>query len=126
MKHEFSDILTIDEIGITISNNPIYSLSFKLNPSSTGGMLFTGIHHAREPVSLMMNIYLIFKILFEISIGNVEYEELVLTRNIHFIPLINVDGYQYNVILFDSINGNEFGMVRKNRRGGPEFSYCEG
>lgn len=88
-------------------------------------MLFTGIHHAREPVSLLMNIYIIFKIIYELQLGNIEYREMISTRNIHFIPLINIDGYQYNNILYDSIYGSDFGLARKNRRTGPEFGKCD-
>jgi len=125
LKAEYSDILEVKEIGRTINNNYIYLIFFKLNPSSTTGILFTGMHHAREPVSLLMNLYTIFKILFELQMGNSDYFELIYTRNIYFVPLINIDGYQYNVNIFVNSGEMPFGLARKNRRIGNLFSNCE-
>ena len=56
---------------------------------------------------------------------NEDYEELVNSRKIYFIPLINMDGYEYNNILYESANGNDYGYARKNRRIGNEFSLCD-
>lgn len=125
LKAEFSDVLKVEEIGSTINSNPIYKISFKLNPLSTTGILFTGIHHAREPVSLLMNFYILFKILYELQLGNSDYFELIYTRNIYFVPLINMDGYQYNVNLFEESNGKTFGLARKNRITGSLFTKCD-
>jgi len=124
LKQDYLDILKIDQIGFTINSKPIYSISFKENSSSTSGMLFTGIHHGREPISLLMNVYIILKILYSYQMGNFDYKELVYTRNIHFIPLINVDGYDYNIMIYDTLNKEEFGLARKNRRNGKEFDQC--
>jgi len=124
MQKEYSDILEIEEIGRSYYQNPIYVISFKLN-SSSSGILFTGLHHAREPISVSMNLYILFKILYELKMKNKDYEELVDSRNIYFIPLINMDGYENNVIYYESLGGNDFGYARKNRRNGIEFSECD-
>jgi carboxypeptidase T len=102
----------------------IYSLTFgdqrnqnKSKKENESGILFTGIHHGREPITFLMNLNIILKILYEIENNNQDFIELINTRNIHFIPLINVDGYEYNTNLFAN-NGNTFDMSfsRKNRR----------
>lgn len=125
MKNDYPDLLKIEEIGKTHYDNPIYSISFKLTSTESSGILFTGVHHAREPVSLSMNLYVLLKILFELKMKNEDYEELVYTRNVLFVPLINLDGYEFNVILFESVDSNGFGYARKNRRRGNEFGSCE-
>jgi len=125
LQKDYSELLEISELGKTIYDNTIYAISFKPKSQLDSGILFTGLHHAREPISLSMNIYMLFKILYELRMKNKDYEELVNSRGIHFIPLINIDGYEYNVILFDSFNGYEYGYTRKNRRIGSEFSQCD-
>lgn len=125
LKEEYSDILDVEEIGNTIYTNPIYKISFKENQANQSGILFTGVHHAREPISLLMNIYIILKFLYEIKNQNSDYLELIHTRNIYFIPLINIDGFEYNVILYDSIMMHQYGLVRKNRKNGKEFGDCD-
>ena len=124
LTNEYSDFLSVEKIGKSFSGNSIFGLKFKMNPDSHNGMLFTGIHHAREPVSLFMNLYIILNLVYELDKGNQEYWEMALTRNIYFIPLINVDGYNYNSLLYESVEGTDFGMVRKNRRTGSIFSKC--
>lgn len=125
MKKDYSDILKIEESSKTLNNNPIYGISFQLNETNKSGILFTGVHHAREPISLLMNIYIILKLLFEVTNNSIEYIELINTRNIHFIPLVNIDAYQYNNALFQSTTTHDFGFARKNRRNGPIFSNCD-
>lgn len=126
LQKEYSDSIEISEIGRTHFDNPIYAISFKSNNLNVDSrILFTGLHHAREPISLSMNFFVFFKILFELHLKNEDYEELVYSRKIHFVPLINVDGYEFNVDIYESVNGNEYGYARKNRRIGSEFSECE-
>jgi len=125
IQNDYSDILNIKVIGYTYNGQPIQSISFK-NEESKSAMLFTGIHHAREPVTLLMNLYIILRIIYELETDNSFFKELIYTRNVHFIPLINVDGYEENVNLFNpnDNNGQKFGLVRKNRRVDKIFSQC--
>ena len=80
------------------------------------------MHHAREPVSFLMNLNIILKILYEIHKGNTLMLELVKSRNIFFIPILNIDGYIANNKYFE--DNNSFGMIRKNRNNAKIFSSC--
>ena len=57
------------------------------------GILFNGLHHGREPVSMMMNIYLILHLL---SLPKSYLHLFLFSVNIYFIPIINIDTYKYN------------------------------
>ena len=129
IKKEFEDLLTVDSIGKTIENRdiPIIKLENKLTSS---GMLFTGIiiiiwgmHHAREPVSFHMCLNILLKILHEYKKGNQLMIELVNSRNIYFIPIINIDGFIFNTQVYK--NSSQFGMARKNRRKQTMVSVCD-
>jgi len=80
------------------------------------------MHHAREPVSFLMNMNIILKILYEINKGNNLMKELIGSRNIFFIPILNIDGYIANNIYYE--DNKDFGMIRKNRKKGPIFLSC--
>jgi hypothetical protein len=116
-------MIKIRIIGNSLYGKSIYSLTFITNENQQNksnnitGILFTGIHHGREPITLQMNLNIILKILYEIENNNQDYIELISTRNIHLIPLINVDSYEYNTNLFLN-NGNNLNLnfARKNRR----------
>lgn len=61
-----------------------------------------------------MCINILLKIIYEYKIGNKIMIELVTTRNIYFIPIINIDGYIVNTEIYKK--SSIFGMARKNRR----------
>jgi len=85
----------------TIMNNPLYSKS---------GIFFNGMHHGKEPVSMMMNIYIILHLL---SLPK-EYLHLFLSStNIYFLPVVNIDAFKYNTLNYKD---NQYFSVRKNRR----------
>jgi hypothetical protein len=68
------------------------------------------MHHGKEPVSMMMDIYLILHLL---SLPK-EYLHLFLSStNIYFLPVINIDAYKYNTLNYKD---NQYSSVRKNRR----------
>ena len=115
----YSDYLTISSIGKTSLGNDIPLISMKSPLSdkeqinNKSGMLFNGMHHGREPVSMMMNIYLILHLL---SLPK-EYLHLILSfTNIYFIPIINIDTYKYNSEMYFKTRDIRKMMARKNRR----------
>jgi hypothetical protein len=116
LQNDFNETLKIKSIGKTIYNKSIHLIKFRNNLSANeGGILFTGMHHAREPVSGLMNINLILRILHEYYHNKNSYiKELIKSRNIYFIPIINVDGFIRNNEIYESTK--KFGMARKNRR----------
>ena len=115
----YSDYLTVSSIGKTSLGNDIPLISMKSPLSdkeqinNKSGMLFNGMHHGREPVSMMMNIYLILHLL---SLPK-EYLHLILSfTNIYFIPIINIDTYKYNSEIYFKTRDIRKMMARKNRR----------
>ena len=115
----YSDYLTVSSIGKTSLDNDIPLISMKSPLSdkeqinNKSGMLFNGMHHGREPVSMMMNIYLILHLL---SLPK-EYLHLILSfTNIYFIPIINIDTYKYNSEMYFKTRDIRKMMARKNRR----------
>ena len=74
-------------------------------------ILYTGLHHAREPMSYM-NLFYFMHWLGENYETNPLAEHIVNNRQLWFIPAINPDGLVYN----QSIAPNGGGMQRKNMR----------
>lgn len=74
-------------------------------------VLYTGLHHAREAISQQQLIYYMWYLLENYD-SDEEIKLLVDNTEMYFVPIINVDGYEYNHIT-DPDGG---GMWRKNRR----------
>jgi carboxypeptidase T len=68
-----------------------------------------GLLHARERLTSEMNLYLI-RILTEGYASNSRIRQIVNTREIFIIPMLNPDGGEYD------ISGSEFRRWRKNRQ----------
>ena len=134
LKNDYPNYLELSSIGKTYQGNDIPLIIFKsplyeesnetkkndinnqtiLNQlNNDSGVLFDGMHHGREPVSMMMNIYLILHLL---SLPK-HYLHLFLSlTNIYFIPIINIDTYKYNCEKYFSSFSTRNMMARKNRR----------
>ena len=98
----------------TIEGRPVYFVKISDNPDLAEPepeVLYTGMHHAREPIGMQHLMYYMWYLLENYD-SNPEIKDVVDNTEMYFIPVINVDGYQYN------INTNPFGggMWRKNRR----------
>ena len=76
------------------------------------GIFFNGMHHGREPVSMMMNIYLILHLL---SLPKFYLHLFLSSTNIYFLPIINIDAYKYNCIKYLKTNLTRLMQTRKNR-----------
>lgn len=118
MATQYPDLITIkapvSDI-LTHENRPIYWIKISDNPSMNEvepEVLYTAVHHAREPGGLSSLIYFMWHIL-----ENYESDErvkaLVDETELYFIPCLNPDGYIYNVDQY--FNGGNF-FWRKNRR----------
>ena len=119
LEKNYSNYLTLSSIGKTSEGNDIPLITMKSplneieNYNNKSGMFFNGMHHGREPVSMMMNIYLILHLL---SLNDNILHLLLSSTNIYFIPIINIDTYKYNSeIYFKTFNTRKM-MARKNRR----------
>jgi murein tripeptide amidase MpaA len=100
---------------LTTENRPIYYVRISDNPSidenAEPKVLYTSLHHAREPMSLMETVFYMWYLL-ENYASNEEVQYLLNNMQLYFVPCINPDGYVYN----NTSNPNGGGMHRKNRR----------
>lgn len=88
---------------VKITNNPSV-------PNTKPQVLYTAIHHAREPISLSETIFYMWYLLENYE-TNDEVKNIVDNTEMYFIPVVNPDGYIYNY----TTNPNGGGMWRKNR-----------
>ncbi len=107
---------------VTHQNRPIYFVRISDNPNTDEAaepkVLYTAIHHAREPMSLMETIFYMWYLLENYSTDE-EVKYLVDNMQMYFVPCINPDGYVYN----ETTNPTGGGMWRKNRRNNGGGSY---
>jgi carboxypeptidase T len=106
---------------LTHESRPLYWLKISDNPTideAEPEVLFTALHHAREPASLSQLIFFMYYIL-ENYTTDANIRALVDSTEIFFVPMINPDGYVYN----ETTAPNGGGMWRKNRRNNGLGSY---
>jgi PKD repeat protein len=118
MAAQYPNLITVKapiSTFLSRENRPIYYVRISDNPntdeSTEAKVLYTAIHHAREPMSLMETIFYMWYLLENYS-SSEEIQYIVNNMQLYFVPCINPDGYLYN----ESTNPNGGGMWRKNRR----------
>ncbi len=109
--------------GYTIEGNYVlaYKISSNVNTEDTNktDVMYNGLIHAREPMSMMSLIYYMYYLLENYG-RDPEATYLLDHRNLWFIPCVNPDGYKQN----QTTNPNGGGMWRKNRwRGANGTTY---
>lgn len=98
----------------TIGGRPMIAVKISDNVTineNEAEVLYTGLHHAREGMS-MMNLFFFMQYLAENYSSDPAIAALIDNRELFFIPCVNPDGYVYNEV---STPGGG-GMWRKNRR----------
>lgn len=106
---------------LTHQNRPIYWMRMSDNPATDEAepeVLYTAIHHAREPNSLSEVIFYMWYLLENYATSE-EIQYLLNNTELYFVPMINPDGYIHN----ETTNPNGGGMWRKNRRLNSGGSY---
>ena len=101
-------------IGISLEGRDIWAIKITDNheiEEYEPQALYTGLHHAREPMSYM-NLFYFMHWLGENYTTNTLAQHIVDNRELWFIPAINPDGLVYN----QTISPNGGGMQRKNTR----------
>lgn len=101
-------------IGYTWENRSIRAFKISDNPEvdeDEPEILYTGLHHAREPMSIEVLLYYIDHLLSNYG-TDPEVTDIVDNTEIWFVVILNPDGYEYN----REIQPGGGGMWRKNRR----------
>lgn len=81
-------------------------------------VLFTGLHHAREPMSYQQMIWFMWYLLENYN-TNPDIKLMVDNTEMYFVPVVNPDGFEHN----RQTNPNGGGMWRKNRRNNGNGTY---
>lgn len=105
----------------THEGRPIYWLKISDNPNQDENepeVLYSAIHHAREPMSLTSTIFYMWYLLENYE-NNPEIQFLINETEMFFIPMLNPDGYVQNV----TNNPNGGGMFRKNKRNNGDGTF---
>ncbi|MES2767431.1 MAG: M14 family zinc carboxypeptidase [Bacteroidota bacterium] len=115
MREKFPNLVSAPEkIGTSIEGRPIfaYRISTPVFTNAKLEVLYTALHHAREPGGITTLTYFLWDILERFKSGDAEAKYLLENRELYIIPLINPDGYAYN----QETDPGGGGLWRKNRR----------
>jgi hypothetical protein len=118
---QYPTLTHIDTIGYSLEDRPILAIKVSDNPDvdeDEPEVFFNGMIHAREPMTMEINLYTI-QYLLEAYPYFPNVADLVNTVEAWFVPIINVDGYVYN----ETTNPGGGGMWRKNRQYNEDGSY---
>ncbi|GAA0871888.1 hypothetical protein GCM10009117_10340 [Gangjinia marincola] len=106
----------------SIGGNALQWVRISDNPTTdeTGEpeVLYTSIHHAREPMSLSQLIFYMWYLLENYDSDD-EIKDIVDQSELYFIPVVNPDGYLYN----QKTDPNGGGFWRKNRKNNGNGSF---
>ncbi len=108
---QYPNITKLCTLGLSWYNKPILMMKISDNPNSNENEpkgLFTGVHHAREPIGTSICMDFI-RWLCQKYNQNDTATFLVNEREIYIVPVVNPDGYVYN-------EQDPWGNWRKNQR----------
>ncbi len=124
MVSAFPNLITIKQAlpgNTTIEGEPVYYVKISDNVATDETepeMLYTAVHHAREPGGMSQLIFYMWYMLENYS-TDPEITAIVDNTEMFFVPCVNPDGYLYNEMT-DPSGG---GMWRKNRRDNLDGSF---
>lgn len=110
--NKISDLIEVPGIT-TAEGRPMHYVRLSDNPDldeDEPEILYTALHHAREPNSLSSTIFYIWYVL-ENSDTDPMYQFLLNETEMYFMPCVNPDGYVYN----ETTDPEGGGLWRKNR-----------
>src|SRR4051812_48613432 len=92
------DVMKLEQIGTSTLGKPIYVIKMTENARSVPdgtrpALLFSALNHAREWIAAEMGRRL--PIWFAEHKNDAEIREMIKTRELWFLPIMNVDGYDY-------------------------------
>jgi len=120
-KENISNFITEGEPDNTttppIGGNGIKWVKISDNPNSSAEgepqILYTALHHAREPAGLSQLVFYMWYLLENYD-TDPEVQSILDNTELYFVPVINPDGYLYN----EKTDPNGGGFWRKNRKYG--------
>ncbi len=125
MRAEYPQLISAKQIaGTSHENRPIYWVRVSDNPDADEEepeILYTALHHAREPNSLSQMIFFLWYLLENYD-SDPEVQYIVNNTEMYFIPCVNPDGYVYN----ETTHPEGGGLWRKNRWVNPDNGNTDG
>ena len=123
MKTMYPNLITVKtNLGNSVEGRAVWMVKISDNPDveevQEEGVLYTGLIHAREPISMMNLIYFMQYILSQYN-TDPEIACLINNRELYFIPCANPDGYVYN----QTTNPSGGGLWRKNRKNNGDGTF---
>jgi len=102
----------------TAQNRPLYAIKISDNPaineSDEPDLLYMGLHHAREWISVEVMLYFL-DYLIDNSVTNNTIKNIINNNELWLIPVVNPDGLFYSQNVRDDINNTNSNQWRKNR-----------
>ncbi|RLN47980.1 hypothetical protein BBJ29_009218 [Phytophthora kernoviae] len=94
---KFPLITKVDDFGQSVEGRPLRALCLgACYAKNVPQALFTGMHHAREPISMMNLVYTIDILTIDYVNGDLAALELLSSRQLWFMLVVNPDGYAHN------------------------------
>lgn len=120
LTNQHPQISSMDSIGKTTEGRDIWALRISgdlQNADTLPAVIFMGGHHAREHLSVELPLFYIEYLLTEYTQGNPRIQRLINGRDIHFIPMVNPDGAEFDIA------GGKYKSWRKNRTSNSNGTY---
>jgi carboxypeptidase T len=115
MRRLYPHLISIKQsIGPSVEGRSIWIVKISDQPDvdeEEPEILYTSLHHAREPEGMMALMYFMYYLLEHYEVSP-EAKFLIENRELYFVPVVNPDGYVYN----QQTDPNGGGLWRKNRR----------
>ncbi|MEC9283632.1 MAG: M14 family metallopeptidase [Bdellovibrionota bacterium] len=114
------NIVQLENIGTTHEGRMIVNIKISGNmrhASQLPAIVFTGTHHAREHLSTEMPLMLARALVEGYNSQNFNLQNLVNSREINIIPMVNPDGVEHDIA------DGDYKMWRKNRRNNGDGTY---
>jgi hypothetical protein len=102
----------------TWQNNSIFWVKISDNPEQDENepeILYTGLHHARELISVSQNIYYMWYLLENYN-KDPMIKQMLDHTELYFVPVVNPDGLTYNIQGYDPFEDAFTRNHRKNMR----------
>lgn len=121
MRNAYPHLISVRKAIGTIKthqNNNIFYVKISDNPNldeDEPKVLYTGLHHAREFISISEMIYYMWYLLENYS-QNPLVKQIVDQTELFFVPVVNPDGLEYNVAGYQPQNDVFTRYHRKNMR----------